>query len=141
MFPNTSNQSLDLFKDCLGFARQMSQSPGLYCRLEVKLEKKSLNFQTGSPKKFPGKRKSPSDYRKDQRRRNPLERGWLLLVQSRTLSFIWSHPHPFFCLACSAPPSNQIERLKKKHDSSNLAVRWHWVWQGGIIWQFMCRVI
>ena len=35
MFPNTSTQSQDQFKDCLSFARQLSQSSGLYCRLEV----------------------------------------------------------------------------------------------------------
>ena len=75
MFPNISTQSQNLFKDCLGFARQLSQSPGLYCRLEVKLGENSFKFQTGSPGKFPGKRKSPSDYRKDQRRRKPPGKG------------------------------------------------------------------
>ena len=28
------------FNSCLGFTRQLSQSPGVYCRLEVKLEDK-----------------------------------------------------------------------------------------------------
>ena len=70
MFPNTSTQSQDLFKDCLGFARQLSQNPESYFRLEVKLGENSFNFQTESPGKFPGKRKSPSDFRRDQRRRN-----------------------------------------------------------------------
>ena len=71
MIPNTSTQSQDLFKDCLGFARQLSQSPGVYCKLEVKLGENSFKFETGNPGKFPGKRKSPSDYRRDQRRKNP----------------------------------------------------------------------
>ena len=75
MIPNTSTQSQDLFKDCLGFARQLSQSPGVYCRLEVKLGENSFTFQTGSPFKFPGKRKSPSNYRRDQRRRKPGGKG------------------------------------------------------------------
>ena len=73
MFPNISTQTQDLFKDCLGFARQ--QSPGLYCRLEVKLGENYFNFQTGSPGKFSGKRKSPSDYRRGQRRRKPPGKG------------------------------------------------------------------
>ena len=68
---HTSTQSQDLFQACLSFARQLSQSPGLYCRLEVKLGEKSLNFLTGSP----GRRKSPSDYRRDQRRRTLSRRG------------------------------------------------------------------
>ena len=75
MLPNTSTQSHDLFKDCLGFARQLSQSPGVYCRLEVKLGENSFKFQTGSPGKFPGKRKSPSNYRRDQRRKKPPGKG------------------------------------------------------------------
>ena len=75
MIPNTSTQSQDLFKDCLGFARQLSQSPGVYCRLEVKLGENSFIFQTGSPGKFSGKRKSPRDYRRDQRRKNPPGKG------------------------------------------------------------------
>ena len=75
MFPNTSTQSQDLFKDCLSFARQLSQSPGVYCKLEVKLGENFFKFQTGSPGKFPGKRKSPSDYRRDQRRRKPPGKG------------------------------------------------------------------
>ena len=44
-------------------------APELYCRLEAKLGEHSFNFQTGSLGKFPGKRKRPSDYRRDQRRR------------------------------------------------------------------------
>ena len=71
MIPNTSTQSQDLFKDCLGFAKQLSQTPGAYCKLEVKLGENSFTFQTGSPGIFPGKRKSPRDYRRDQRRRKP----------------------------------------------------------------------
>ena len=71
MFPNTYPQSQDLFQACLGFARQLSKSPGLYCRLEVKLGDNFFNFQTGSPGRFPGKRKSPSNYRRDQRLRTP----------------------------------------------------------------------
>ena len=63
MFPNTSTQSQDLFKDCLGFARQLSQNPGLYCKFEVKLGENSFKFETGNSGKFPGKRKSPSDYK------------------------------------------------------------------------------
>ena len=77
MFPNISKQSQDLFKNCLGLPRQLSQNPGLYCRLEVKLGENSnfFQFQTGRPGKFPGKRKSPSIYRRDQRRRKPPEKG------------------------------------------------------------------
>ena len=72
MFTNTSTQSQDLFKDCLGFARHLSKSPGLYCRLEIKLGKKSFNFQT---RNFPAKRKSPSDYRRDQKIRETWWKG------------------------------------------------------------------
>ena len=43
--------------------------------MEVKLGDKPFYFQTGSPGKFPGKTKSPSDYRRDQRRRNPTGKG------------------------------------------------------------------
>ena len=75
MFPNTSTQSQDLFKDCLVFARQLSQSPGLYCRLDLKLGENSFKLQTGKPGKFPGKRKSPRDYRRDQRRRKAPGKG------------------------------------------------------------------
>ena len=50
-------------------------------------------------------------------------------------------PPPLFLISLLCPPSNQIELLMKKRDRSTLAVRWPWVWQGGIIWQFMCRVI
>ena len=39
-------------------------------KTEVKLGENSFKFQTGSP----GKRKSPSDYRRCQRRRKPLEK-------------------------------------------------------------------
>ena len=49
MFSSTSPQYQKLFQACLGFNRQLSQSPGLYCRLEVKL----------------------GDNRRDQRRRKP----------------------------------------------------------------------
>ena len=75
MIPNTSTQSQDLFKDCLGFARQLSQSPGVYCKMEVKLGENSFKFETGNHGNFPGKRKSPSDYRRDQRRRKPPGKG------------------------------------------------------------------
>ena len=75
MFTNISTQFQDLFKDCLGLTCQLSQSPGLYCRLEVKLGENYLNFQTGSPGKFTGKRKNPSNYRRGQRRRKPSEKG------------------------------------------------------------------
>ena len=75
MFPTTSPQYQDLFKDCLGFARQLSQTPGAFCKLEVKLGENSFSFQTGSPGSFPGKRKSPSDYRRDQRRRKSPGKG------------------------------------------------------------------
>ena len=68
-------QSQDLFTDCLGFPRQQSQSPGVYCRLEVNLGENSFKFETGNPGKFHGKfhgkRKSPNDYRRDQRRNKP----------------------------------------------------------------------
>ena len=53
----------------------MSQSPGLNCRLEIKLGENSFNFQTGSSGKFPGKGKIPSGYRRDQRRRKPGGKG------------------------------------------------------------------
>ena len=46
MLPNTSPQLQKLFQACLGFARQLSSSPGLFCKLEVKLEENSFNFQT-----------------------------------------------------------------------------------------------
>ena len=88
MVSNTSPQSQKLIQASLGLARQLSQSPGLYCRIEVKLGENPFNFQTdGSPGKFPGtfpgkfpgefpgKRKSPSDYRRDPRRRNHLGKG------------------------------------------------------------------
>ena len=75
MFPNTTTQSQDLFKEFLGFARQLSQSPGLHCRLEMKLGDNLFIFQTESPGKFSGKRKSSSDYRRDKRRRKPPEKG------------------------------------------------------------------
>ena len=48
MFPNTSTQSLDQFNDCLGFARQLSQSPIVYWRLEVKLGENSFAFTPNS---------------------------------------------------------------------------------------------
>ena len=75
MIPNTSTQSQDLFTDCLGLPRQLSQSPGVYCRLEVKIGENAFKFQTGSLGKFPGKRKSHSDYRRDQRRKTPPVKG------------------------------------------------------------------
>ena len=75
MVSNTSPQYQDLFQACLGFAMQLSQSPGLYFKLEVKLGDNSFNFQTGSPGGYPGKMKSSSDFRRDQRRRNPLGKG------------------------------------------------------------------
>ena len=61
----TCPQSPGLFQACLDFARQLSQSPGLYCKLELKLGDNSFNFQTGSPGRFPVKRKSPGNYRSD----------------------------------------------------------------------------
>ena len=70
MILNTSYQSKNIFHACIGFARQLSQSPGVYCRLEVKLQDKFFSFQTKSSGNFPGKRKSPSDNRRDQIRRN-----------------------------------------------------------------------
>ena len=77
MFPNTSTQSQDLFKDCLGFARQLSQSPGLYCRLELKI---SLNSRLEVLASFLAKGNVlviTGDSREDG---NLLERGCLLLV-------------------------------------------------------------
>ena len=41
----------------------------------MKLGDTFFSFQTGSPGNFPGKRKSPSDYRRDQRRRKPPGKG------------------------------------------------------------------
>ena len=75
MIHNTFTQSQDLFNDLLGFARQLSQSPRVYCRLEVKLGENSFIFQNGSPGKFPGKRKSPSNYGRDQRKKKPPGKG------------------------------------------------------------------
>ena len=79
MFSSPSLQYQDLFQACLGFARQLSQSPGLYCRLEVKLGDKLFNCKTGSCGKYcgryPGKRKSSSNFRRDQRRRKPPGKG------------------------------------------------------------------
>ena len=79
IFPNTFTQSQNVFKDCLGFAKQLSQSLGLYNRLEVKLGENSFKFQTGShgkfPDMFPSKRKSPSYYRRDQKRKKPPGKG------------------------------------------------------------------
>ena len=43
--------------------------------MKVKLGENSFKFQTGSPGKFPGKRKSPSNYRRDQRRQTPPGKG------------------------------------------------------------------
>ena len=75
MISSTSPQYQDLFQACLGFASQLSKSPGLNCRLEVKLGDKSFNFQTGSTGKVPGKKKCPSDYKRVQRRRKPPRKG------------------------------------------------------------------
>ena len=61
MFPNTSTQSQDLFKD--RFAKDSCPRVLDYIAdWEVKLGENSFNFQTGNPGKFPGKRKSPGDY-------------------------------------------------------------------------------
>ena len=74
MISNTSNSVKIKIKSHF-FARvplnkkQLFQSLGLYCRLEVKLGENSFKFQTGSPGKFSDKRKSPSDYRRNQNRR------------------------------------------------------------------------
>ena len=75
MFPNISTQSQDLFKDCLCLVRQLPQSPGIILQAGGKLGENYFIFQTGSPGHFPGKWKSPSDYRRDQRRRKPPEKG------------------------------------------------------------------
>ena len=52
------------------------------CKAEVQESWSILinRLESGSTSKFPVKRKSPCDYRRDQRRRNPLGKGWLLLV-------------------------------------------------------------
>ena len=47
----------------------------MYCKLKVKLGENSFKFETGNPVKFPGKRKSPSDYRRNQRRKKPPGKG------------------------------------------------------------------
>ena len=78
MTPNTSTQSKDLFKDCLGFARQLSKSPEIYCRLEVKLGENSFILQTGSPGKFPGQGKALAITEETREERNLLKRGCLL---------------------------------------------------------------
>ena len=57
MIPNTSTQSQDLFKDCLGFAKQLSQSSGVYFKVEVKLGENSFKFETGNPDIFVAKGK------------------------------------------------------------------------------------
>ena len=59
MIPNSSTQSQDLFKDCLGFTRQLSQSPGVYCKLEVKFGENSFKFETGNLGNFLAKEKAP----------------------------------------------------------------------------------
>ena len=71
----TSTQSHNLFTDCLGFARQLSQSPEVYCKLEVKLGENSFKFETVNSGKFPGRRKRPSNYRRYQRRKKPPGKG------------------------------------------------------------------
>ena len=80
MVSSTYTQYQDLFQAGFAFTRQLSQSPGLYCRLEVKLGDNSINCQTRSPgrcpARFPGKRKISSNYRKG----TLLVRGCLLLV-------------------------------------------------------------
>ena len=80
MIPNTSTQSQDLFKDCLGFARQLSQSPGVYCKLEVKLGENSFNLRLEILASFLAKGKVPAITGETRKGRNLLERGCLLLV-------------------------------------------------------------
>ena len=78
MFQNTSTLSQDLFKDCLGFARHLFLSPGLYCRLEVKLGENSFNFQILA--NFAEKGKVPVTTGETREEGTTLERGCLLLV-------------------------------------------------------------
>ena len=100
MFPNTSTQSQHLFKDCLSFTRQLSQSPELYSRQKGKIRENSFNFQTGSPGKFPRKRKSPSEYKQDQRRRKHPGKGMpnaycqlLVTMEQFLLLLCWKSPN------------------------------------------------
>ena len=80
MIPNTSSQFQDLFKDCLGFARQMSQIPGVYLKLEVKLGENSFKFEAGNPGSFLAKGKVPAVTGETREGRTLLERRCLLLV-------------------------------------------------------------
>ena len=73
--PFLNSQSHDQLLACLGFASQLSQNPEVYCKLEVKLGDKVFSFKTRSPGNLPGKRKSLSDYRRDQRRRRSPGKG------------------------------------------------------------------
>ena len=79
MFPNISKQSQDLFKNCLGLPGQLSQNPGLYCRLEVKLGENYFNFQTEKPGNFLAKGKVLANTGETREEGNLLERECLLL--------------------------------------------------------------
>ena len=80
MIPNTSTKSQDLFKDCLGFARQLSQSPEVYCKLEVKLGEIPLNLRLEILAIFLAKGKALAITGETREEENLLERGCLILV-------------------------------------------------------------
>ena len=79
MIPNISKQTQDLFKDCLGFAKQLFQSPGVFCKLEVKLGENSFKFETGNLEIFLTKGKARAITGETREEGNLLERECLLL--------------------------------------------------------------
>ena len=82
MIPNNSPQSQDLFHACLGFTRQLSQSPGVYCRLEVKIGDRFVSFLVSRLEVqaiFLAKGKVPLKTGETREEGNLLERGCLLL--------------------------------------------------------------
>ena len=65
MFPNTSTQSQDH-----ALASKDGCSRALDYIVDQEIEN-SFKSKTENPGKFPGKRKSPSDYRRDRKRKPP----------------------------------------------------------------------
>ena len=124
MVSNPSPQCEDLFQACHGFARQLSKSHAVYCRLEVKLVDKSFNFRTGSPGKFPGKGKVQATTGKTREEGNLLKRGIptpvnqklvLLLLEQRTK---WYFPQLYLLLlAIELYPGQNIYSLRQIYHS------------------------
>ena len=81
MIPNTSTQSQDLFKYCLGFPRQLSQSPGVYyiANWRSNLEKILLNLRLEILAIFMAKGKALAITGETREEGNLLERECLLL--------------------------------------------------------------